>query len=207
MVKKVFSVKGDEVKDIELSDDVFDCKVSEGAIYYAVRNELANRRVGTAQTKTRSEVVGTTAKPWRQKGTGHARSGRRNSPVWVGGGVVFGPRQRDYSYTMPKKMKRVALKSILSMKTKDEALKVVEDFSIENGKTKELMKILKNFVGNERTILILTDEDKMLKRAGSNIPWLTFLSYNRLNAHDLFYGRKIIVLETAANKLNDFYGK
>ena len=105
MKAKVFSVKGEELKDITLNDAVFGREVSEGTIYYAIRNELANMRVGTACTKTRAEVKGSGAKPWGQKGTGRARSGHKRSPVWVGGGTVFGPKPRDYSYTMPRKMK------------------------------------------------------------------------------------------------------
>ncbi len=207
MKAKVFSVKGEEIKDITLNDDVFGREVSEGAIYYAIRNELANRRVGTACTKTRAEVNYSNAKPWSQKGTGHARSGDKKSPVWVGGGTIFGPRPRDYSYSIPKKMKRAAMKSILSLKVKEESLRIVEDFNVESGKTKDLVSILKNHVGGEKTIMVLKDDDQMIKRAGKNIPWLRILSFDRLNAHDLFYGKKVIVLETAAGSLNDFYGK
>ncbi len=207
MKAKVFSVKGEEIKDITLNDDVFGREVSEGAIYYAIRNELANRRVGTACTKTRAEVNYSNAKPWSQKGTGHARSGDKKSPVWVGGGTIFGPRPRDYSYSIPKKMKRAAMKSILSLKVKEESLRIVEDFNVESGKTKDLVSILKNHVGGEKTIMVLKDDDQMIKRAGKNIPWLRILSFDRLNAHDLFYGKKVIVLEAAAGSLNDFYGK
>ena len=206
MKAKVFSINGEEIKDITLNDDVFGREVSEGSIYYAIRNELANRRVGTACTRTRSEVRGSGAKPWSQKGTGHARSGSKKSPVWVGGGTVFGPKPRDYSYTMPRKMKRAALKSILSLKVKNESLVVVEDFNIDSGKTKDLVKILKNLSADVRSVVILKDDDEMIRRAGRNIPGLSVLSYNRLNAHDLFYGKKIVVLETAAGNLNDFYG-
>jgi large subunit ribosomal protein L4 len=206
MKAKVFSVKGEELKDITLNDAVFGREVSEGTIYYAIRNELANMRVGTACTKTRAEVKGSGAKPWGQKGTGRARSGHKRSPVWVGGGTVFGPKPRDYSYTMPKKMKRVAMKSILSLKVQEEKLKVVENFSIESGKTKELVGILGNLVSPERTVIILKDNDQMIKRAGKNIPWVRFLSFNRLRAHDLFYGKNILVMEGAAESLNEFYG-
>lgn len=205
MEKKVFSLDNKEVRSIELSDTVFGCKVSEGAIYYAVNNELANRRVGTASTKTRSEVRGAKSKPWRQKGTGRARAGRRRSPLWVGGGITFGPRPRDYSYKIPRKMKRAAMKSILSMKAKDGSMKIVENFTVESGKTKELATILSNLIGKERTVFILSEDDGMLKRAGANIPWLKFLAYNRLSAHELFYGKQVVVLEDAAKKLNDFY--
>ncbi len=207
MKAKVFSISGEEIKDITLSDDVFGKEVSEGSIYYAIRNELANRRVGTACTKTRSEVRGSGAKPWSQKGTGHARSGSKKSPVWVGGGTVFGPKPRDYSYSMPKKMKRAAMKSILSLKAQNDSLVVVEDFSIESGKTRDLVNILKSLSVEGRAVVILKDDDAMVRRAGRNIPGLSILSYNRLNAHDLFYGKKILVLETAAGNLNDFYGK
>ncbi len=207
MKAKVFSINGEEIKDITLRDDVFGREVSEGSIYYAIRNELANKRVGTACTKGRSEVRGSGAKPWSQKGPGHARSGSKKSPVWVGGGTVFGPKPRDYSYTMPRKMKRAAMMSILSLKAKNESLMVVEDFSIDTGKTKELVKILKSLSAEGRAVVVLKDDDAMVRRAGRNIPGLSILSYNRLNAHDLFYGKKVILLETAAGNLNDFYGK
>ncbi len=207
MKAKVYSIDGKEVREIELSDEVFGSKVSEGAIYYAVTNELANKRVGTASTKTRGRIKGSTAKPWPQKGTGRARAGDRKSPVWVGGGVVFGPQPRDYSYRIPKKMKRVAYRSILSMKAKSDQLKVVEDFSVESGKTRDLVRILSNFVDSDRTVIVMKDDDPMLKRAGRNIPWLHFQSFNRLSAHDLYYGRCVLVLETAANRLGEFYGR
>jgi large subunit ribosomal protein L4 len=205
MDMKVLSKEGKEVKSIALDDAVFNREVSEGAIYHAIRNELANLRQGTASTKTRSEVRGSHRKLWKQKGTGRARMGTRQSPVWVGGGAAFGPRPRDYSYKMPRKIKRLAFKSILSMKNQNDALVVVEDFQVEDGKTRNLAAILKNLVAEERAVLILKDEDQMIKRAGRNIPWLTTLSYDKLRAHDLFYGRKVLVLESAAEKLNEFY--
>ncbi|MBI9097359.1 MAG: 50S ribosomal protein L4 [Spirochaetaceae bacterium] len=207
MDKKVYSIEGKELRDITLEDSVFAREVSEGSIYHAINNELANRRVGTASTKSRSEVRGSGAKPWRQKGTGRARSGDKKSPVWVGGGVVFGPKPRDYSYTLPKKIKRLAMKSILSLKASSETFKVVEDFTIDSGKTKELRTILVKLATEERTVVILKDDDQMIRRAGRNLPNVRFLSYNRLRAHDLFYGKNILVLEGAAVKLNEFYSK
>lgn len=205
MEKAVLSLTGQELRKIQLNDAVFNREVSEGAIYHAIRNELANRRVGTASTKTRAEVQGSSAKPWKQKGTGRARAGRKRSPLWVGGGIVFGPKPRDYSYALPRKAKRVAIKSILSMKNKQENLKVIEDFTIGSGKTGELVKVLKNLVPEENTIVILGNDDSLMYRAGRNIPWLKFLAYNRLAAHDLFYGKNVLVLETAASKLNTFF--
>ena len=207
METKVFSIDGKEVRTLVLNDEVFNREVSDGTIYYAVNSELANHRVGTASTKTRAEVRYSNNKPYKQKGTGNARAGDKKSPVRVGGGTIFGPKPRDYSITLPKKMKRLAMKSLLSLGVKEERLVVVEDFSIEGGKTRDLNQIIKNFVKDEtRTILILKDDDEMMRRAAKNIPYLRVLSYNRLSAKELLYGRKLLVLEGAAKNLNDFYG-
>ncbi|HEQ71254.1 MAG TPA: 50S ribosomal protein L4 [Spirochaetia bacterium] len=206
MTTKVYNKAGKIAKEMELADSVFGIDVSRGAIYHAVRNELANRRVGTAATKTRKDVHGSNEKPWRQKGTGRARAGDKKSPVWVGGGTVFGPQPRDYSYKLPRKLKRLAMRSLLSMKNKEEQLKVIENLTVESGKTKDLVGMLKNLVKSERTVLILGDDNGMLKRAGANIPWLSLLSYNRLSAHQLLYSQKVLVVESAAEKLNTFYG-
>jgi large subunit ribosomal protein L4 len=203
---KVYSVQGVELRGIELDDSVFGLPVNDDVIWYAINNELANKRQGNACTKDRGEVHGSNAKPYKQKGTGRARRGDKKSPVLVGGGVVFGPKPRDFSYSIPKKVKRLAMKTILSLKAQSDTLKIVEDFTVESGKTKDLAGILKNLAKGERTVIILKDNDPQLKRAGANIPWLHFLSYNRLRAHDLFYGRQILMLETAAKNLSEFYG-
>lgn len=208
MEKKVYSVDGKEIRTINLDDNVFGLPVNEDVIYYAINNELANKRVGTACTKDRSEVHGSNAKPYKQKDTGNARRGDKKSPLTRGGGVIFGPKPRDFSFTLPKKVKRLAMKSILSMKAQDDRLTIVEDFTVESGKTKDLAAVLKNFIKDEyRTVIVLKDDDAMIKRAGNNIPTVSFLSYNRLRAHDLFYGQKIIMLESAAKNLSDFYNK
>jgi large subunit ribosomal protein L4 len=207
MDKKVYSKEGKELRSIALEDAVFARDVSEGSIWHAIRNELANMRQGNAKVKTRQEVKGSTAKPWRQKGTGRARAGRKKSPLWRSGGVVFGPQPRDYSYHMPKKLKRLAMKSILSLKASDDdCFRIVEDFSVETGKSRDLAAILKNFPSGGRTVVILGEDDVMIKRAGGNIRDLRFLTYNRLRAHDLYYGKNILVLEGAAKKLGEFYG-
>lgn len=207
MEAKVFSVNGKEIKTIELNPDVFGIEVSDGSIYHAVNNELANRRVGTACTKTRAEVNYSNTKPFKQKETGNARRGDAKSPVMVGGGTIFGPKPRDYSYTLPKKVKRLAMRSLLSLSVQEERLVVVEDFSSENGKTKELVGILKNFVEDgRRTVLIMKNDDAMLRRAARNIPYLHVLAYDKLSAKELLYGKKVVMLETAAKNLNEFYG-
>ena len=205
MEKKVFSIDGKELRTITLDDNVFGLPVNEDVIYYAITNELANKRVGTACTKTRSEVHGSNAKPYKQKGTGHARRGDKKSPITRGGGTIFGPKPRDFSYAIPKKAKRLAMKSILSLQAQSDRVVVVEDFTVESGKTKDLLKVLNNFVKDERTVVVLKDDDGKIKQAGRNIRQLSFLSYNRLRAHDLFYGRKVILLESAAKNLSEFY--
>jgi large subunit ribosomal protein L4 len=207
MDKKVFSTDGKELRTISLDDSIFGLPVNEDAIYYAINNELANKRVGTACTKTRSEVHGSNAKPYKQKGTGHARRGDKKSPINVGGGTIFGPKPRDYSYSIPKKEKRLAMKSILSLQAQADRLVVVEDFTVESGKTKDLVKILNNFAKDERTVIITKDDDKLIRSAGKNLPNVYFLSYNRLRAHDLFYGRKVVLLEGAAKNLSEFYAE
>ena len=207
MEAKVFSVNGKEIKTIELNPDVFGIEVSDGSIYHAVNNELANRRVGTACTKTRAEVNYSNTKPFKQKGTGNARRGDKKSPVMVGGGTIFGPKPRDYSYTLPKNVKRLAMRSLLSLSVEEGRLVVVEDFTSENGKTKELVGILKNFVEDgKRTVLIMKNDDAMLRRAARNIPYLHVLAYDKLSAKELLYGKKVVMLETAAKNLNEFYG-
>ncbi len=205
MEKKVYSTDGKELRTISLDDKVFGLPVNEDVIYYAITNELANKRVGTACTKTRAEVHGSNKKPYKQKGTGNARRGDKKSPITVGGGTIFGPKPRDFSYSLPKKEKRLAMKSILSLQAQSDRLTVVEDFTVESGKTKDLVKILDNFAKDERTVIILKDDDAKIKQAGRNLYNVHFLSYNRLRAHDLYYGRKVILLESAAKNLSDFY--
>ncbi len=205
MEKKVYSTAGKGLRTITLGDNVFGLPVNDDVIYYAITNELANNRVGTACTKTRAEVHGSNAKPYNQKGTGNARRGDKKSPIMVGGGITFGPKPRDFSYSLPKKEKRLALKTILSMQAQADRLTVVEDFTVESGKTKDLLAIINNFAKDERTVIILKDDDKMLKRAARNLKNVSFLTFNRLRAHDLYYGRKIIALEGAVKNLSEFY--
>ena len=208
MDKKVFSTDGKELRTITLDDSIFGLPVNEDVIYYAINNELANKRVGTACTKTRSEVHGSNAKPYKQKGTGHARRGDKKSPINVGGGTIFGPKPRDYSYSLPKKVKRLAMKSLLTLAVEEDRLVVVEDFTSENGKTKDMAQIMSAFqtVG-QRTVLVMKDDDVMIRRAAKNIPYLRVLAYDKLSAKELLYGRKVIVLKSAVSNLNDFYGE
>ena len=208
MEHKLFSTAGKEIGTVQLNEDVFGVIVSTGSIYHAVRNEAANRRVGTACTKTRAEVNYSNTKPYKQKGTGNARRGDKKSPITVGGGTIFGPKPRDYSYSLPKKVKRLAMKSLLTLAVEEDRLVVVEDFTSENGKTKDMAQIMSNFqtVG-QRTVLVMKDDDVMIRRAAKNIPYLHVLAYDKLSAKELLYGRKVIVLKSAVSNLNDFYGE
>jgi len=225
MNRTVYSIDGKELRSIELADAVFGLPINEDVIWYAINNELANKRQGNASTKERNEVNGSNAKPYKQKGTGRARRGDKKSPLLVGGGTIFGPKPKDYSYSIPKKAKRLAIKSILSLKAQNDMLKIIEDFSVDTGKTRDLAAILKNFgqcKPGERTVMILRGEEvdekkgiddredvlpgvRKIRQAGKTIPWLSFLSHNRMRAHDLFYGRNIIMTESAVKKLNEFY--
>ena len=207
MEQKVYSIDGKESGTIELSDAVFGIEVSTGSIYHAIRNEAANRRVGTACTKTRAEVNYSNTKPYKQKGTGNARRGDKKSPIAVGGGTIFGPKPRDYSYSLPKKVKRLAMKSLLTLGVQEERLVVVDDFTTE-GKTKEIAAIIKAFgTENQRTLIIMGSDDTMIRRAARNIPNVHVQAYDKLSAKELLYGRKILVLKGAASNLNSFYGE
>ena len=207
MEQKVYSIDGKESGTIELSDAVFGVQVSTGSIYHAIRNEAANRRVGTACTKTRAEVNYSNTKPYKQKGTGNARRGDKKSPIAVGGGTIFGPKPRDYSYSLPKKVKRLAMKSLLTLGVQEERLVVVDDFTTA-GKTKEIMAIIKAFgTENQRTLIIMGSDDTMIRRAARNIPNVHVQAYDKLSAKELLYGRKILVLKGAASSLNSFYGE
>ena len=202
MEHKLFSTAGKEIGTVQLNEDVFGVIVSTGSIYHAVRNEAANRRVGTACTKTRAEVNYSNTKPYKQKGTGNARRGDKKSPITVGGGTIFGPKPRDYSYSLPKKVKRLAMKSLLTLAVEEDRLVVVEDFTSENGKTKDMAQIMSAFqtVG-QRTVLVMKDDDVMIRRAAKNIPYLRVLAYDKLSAKELLYGRKVIVLKSAVSIL------
>jgi large subunit ribosomal protein L4 len=207
MKANVIDIKGKEGNQIELNNYVFNIVPNRAAIYEAIKNELANKRHGTHSTKTKGEVQGSGAKPWKQKGTGRARVGTKRNPVWTGGGIAFGPKPRDYSYTLPKKVKRLAIRSILSLKNRKGKIKVIENFKIENGKTKEIKLIFSPLFNNVRSSLILSENENsiLIKRAGKNLPWLNCLSYNRLSAHKLFYSEYIAITEDAINGLNTFF--
>jgi len=209
MQKEIIAIDGKVKQEkVELASEVFGIEeINKHLIYEAIKCELANKRQGTACTKNRKVVRGGGRKPWRQKGTGRARSGTRRSPIWKGGGVVFGPMPRDYSYSLPKKQKRNSIKNILSLKCQQNVVKVVDDFKVDSGKTKDAFKIIKALASTDRVVLIYKEDDKMFKQAMRNIPIVRTLSYKRLAAHDLFYAKEVIIMKSAALELKDFFNK
>lgn len=184
-VKIDFTAIDGTVKDkIELPESIFGLEDNGGLVWEAVTNYLANQRQGTAKTKTRGEVRGGGKKPWRQKHTGRARVGSIRSPIWVGGGTVFGPRPRDYSYKIPKQKKRKAICVALSMRLRNQNIRFVEDFDLENNKTKEMVKILKTLNLNKGGIILVKDKfSKNMLMAGRNIPNLSLVSAKDLNIY------------------------
>ena len=201
MKVQVIGAGGKASGEMELADRVFDGPVSEGAIYHAIRNELANRRVGTAATKSRSQVRGTNRKPWRQKGTGRARAGDVKSPLWTGGGVIFGPQPRSYRYRIPRKAKRTAMRSILTQKARGARITIVDGIGAHSGKTGELVRQLEPITGGDRCVWLLDKPDAMLLRAGRNIPWLRMRACETVTARDLYYSERILLSPPAAARL------
>ena len=196
-----YSIDGNVVGQVDLSEKLFGADVNDVLIYELVKAANANLRQGTHSTKGRVDVRGGGAKPWRQKGTGRARAGTNSSPIWRGGGVVFGPKPRDYRIAIPAKIKNAAYRSLFSLKMKEGAVKIVEDFTV-NGKTKEMAKI-GDTLSVSKSVLITDSEDKMLKRAMKNISWFNFNNMKRISGRDIFYSKELIITESALKYLNE----
>lgn len=210
MEKKLYEISGKEAGNVSLNDEIFGSEVKHHLIYEKIKNELANQRLGTASTKTRGNVQGGGRKPFKQKGTGRARQGSIRAPQWVGGGVAFGPLPRDYSYQLPKKVRRLAMLTTLKFKIQqDGVVKFVKDFTVDSAKTKDAFKIITALTENklERTVLVFSKDDEKLKKSLRNIPWLSFMSVNRLEAHELFYAKHIIIMESAVKAFEQNYAE
>ena len=203
-----YSIDGNVVGQVELSDDIFGAEVNDVLIYEYIKAANANMRQGTHSAKERAEVRGGGAKPWRQKGTGRARAGTSRSPIWRGGGTVFAPQPRDYSIQLPKKMKKAAFVSIFSVKAKEGAVKVVEDFAAA-GKTNELVKIGKALSVSKGVLISgkADSDDSLLKRAIKNIPWFKYNNVDRMSGRDIFYSKELVITESAVNQINEKYAK
>ena len=200
----VYNIEGKEVETIELSDAVFGVEVNEHLVHMAVVNQLANNRQGTQKAKTRSEVSGGGRKPWRQKGTGHARQGSTRAPQWTGGGVVFAPVPRDYSFKMNKKEKRAALKSVLTSKVQDNKFIVLDELKLNEVKTKEMKKVLDNLKVEKAIVVVGNDTDNVVLSA-RNIPGVITTTVNTLNVYDLLKYNTVIATKTGVASIEEVY--
>ncbi|MBP1970863.1 large subunit ribosomal protein L4 [Virgibacillus natechei] len=194
---------GSQAGDVELNDSVFGIEPNTHVLHEAVVMQRASQRQGTHAVKNRSAVRGGGAKPWRQKGTGRARQGSTRSPQWVGGGVVFGPTPRSYSYKLPKKVRRLALKSALSSKVKEENLIVLESISFDAPKTKEVVNMLSALNVNEKALLLTADKDEAVIRSANNLQTVNVLTVDEINVLDLLAHDKLIVTKDAAEKAGE----
>ena len=200
----VYNMEGKEVGKIDLSDAVFGVKVNEHLVHMAVVQHLANKRQGTQKAKTRSEVSGGGRKPWRQKGTGHARQGSTRSPQWKGGGVVFAPVPRDYSFKLNKKEKRAALKSALTSKVMDEKIVVVDELKFEEIKTKNFKTVMDN-LKVENGLVILAENDQNVILSARNLPAVETTSIGTLNVYDVMKAGKVVLTKDAVSKIEEVY--
>ena len=200
----VYNIEGKEVGSIELNDAVFGVEVNEHLVHMAVVNQLANNRQGTQSAKTRSEVSGGGRKPWRQKGTGHARQGSTRSPQWTSGGVVFAPKPRDYSFKMNKKEKRIALLSALSSKVADNKIVVLDAFNLDEVKTKKFAEVMSN-LKVDKALVVIEGENKNVVLSGRNIPTVKVSATNEINTYDVLKYETLVVTKAAVEKLEEVY--
>ena len=200
----VYNIEGKEVGSIELNDAVFGVEVNEHLVHMAVVNQLANNRQGTQSAKTRSEVSGGGRKPWRQKGTGHARQGSTRAPQWTGGGIVFAPKPRDYSFKMNKKEKRAALCSALSSKVAESQIIVLDEFKLDEIKTKKFVEVMNNLKAS-KALVVLEGENKNVVLSGRNIPTVKVTATNEIDTYDVLKYETLVVTKAAVEKLEEVY--
>ena len=200
----VYNIEGKEVGSIELNDAVFGVEVNEHLVHMAVVNQLANNRQGTQSAKTRSEVSGGGRKPWRQKGTGHARQGSTRAPQWTGGGIVFAPKPRDYSFKMNKKEKKLALLSALTSKVADNKIVVLDEFKLDEIKTKKFAEVMNNLKVS-KALVVLEGENKNVVLSGRNIPTVKVSATNEINTYDVLKYDALVVTKAAVEKLQEVY--
>ena len=201
----LLNTKGEQVGEIELSDNIFGIEVRPDIMHRAVVNYLANQRLGTSSTLTRAEVAGGGRKPWRQKGTGRARHGSIRSPIWRKGGITFGPKPRAYKYKLPKKLKRLALKSALSSKVVENEIIVLEDLTMEAPKTKEMVQILSNVKADKKSLIVIASKDENVEKSARNIPGVKAINLNTLNVYDILNHDNLIMTKDAVMKVQEVY--
>lgn len=201
----IYNVDGKVVGSMDLNENVFGVEVRPDVMHEVVVNYLANQRQGTQSTKTRTEVRGGGIKPWRQKGTGRARQGSIRAPQWVGGGVALGPKPRDYRYAVNKKTRRLALKSALSSKVQENEIIVLDAFSCDEIKTKQVVSLLKNLNVNEKALIVLPDNDKNVVLSARNIKGVDTTYVGAINTYEVLNHTKCIILKDAVTKLEEVY--
>ncbi len=201
----VYNMLGEQVGDIELKDDIFGIEVNQHVVYEVVKNQLANKRQGTQSVKTRAEVRGGGRKPWRQKGTGRARQGSIRAPHWTGGGVSFAPKPRDYSYSVPKKVKRLAMKSALTSKVENNEIIVVDELSFDIPKTKDMVQVLNKLNASKKALIVTAEKNENVIRSSKNIPNVQTTIVNNLNVYDILKYDSFIITKEAVKKVEEVY--
>jgi large subunit ribosomal protein L4 len=200
-------MSGEQVGTIELDRSIFGVDINIPVMHQAIKMQLANARQGTADTKTRGEVAGGAAKPWRQKGTGRARQGTIRSPLWVKGGIVFGPHPRSYVQSMPKKMRRLALKSALATKLQEERLIIVDDLSVAAPRTKDMIAILQSIGAGPSTLIVLAEKNRNIELSARNLPGVKTQLANNLNVADLLNHEYLVLTRSALEAVSATYGE
>ena len=201
---KLFNMAGQQIGEIELSEGIFGIEPNEAVVHEVVKNHLANCRQGTQSTLTRAEVSGGGKKPWRQKGTGHARQGSTRAPQWTHGGIVFGPKPRSYSYELNKKVKRLALKSVLSAKAAMGAIVVVDELKLEGIKTKAMVEFLTK-VGATKTVIVTPEVNENVVKSARNIPGVVTTSATLLSVYDLVNANQLVIDKTALATIEEVF--
>ena len=201
----VYNMQGKKVSDIELNENVFGIKPNKKIVHIALVNYMANQRQGTANTKTRAEVSGGGRKPWRQKGTGRARQGSIRAPQWIKGGIALGPKPRSYKYTVNKKEKRLAIKSVLSSKVLEKELTVVNEIKLKEIKTKEMQKALNNLKVEGKTLILLPEKNETVQKSARNIEGVKTTLVNTINVYDLLKYKNLVVTLDTVKKLEEVY--
>lgn len=201
----MLNMAGAEVGEITLNDEIFGIEPNEFAVQTVIKNYLANQRQGTQSAKTRSEVRGGGRKPFRQKGTGRHRQGSTTDPTQVGGGIVFAPKPRDYRYSVPKKVKRLALKSVLSAKVADNEIIVLDELKFDEPKTKEMVKVLDNIKADKKTIIVMDEKDENVVRSASNIQGVRTALVSTMNVYEIINHYSLVLTKAAAERIEEVY--
>lgn len=201
-VTEIYNTKNEKVGDVELNDSIFAVDVNPHIIHEIVRMQRASRRAGTACTKTRTEVSGGGKKPWRQKGTGRARAGTNRSPLWRGGGVVFGPKPRDYSFSLPKKVRKLGLRMALSSRFNDKLMMVLDDFKLDEIKTKNFLGVMES-LKIDNALIVIPERDETLERSSRNVKGFKVISAAGLNVYDILFHKHIVLLQPCIGQLEE----